>query len=148
MSDEPLKPFDTIKEAVVADRELLEELFSNLYGSRIIYHERITILSEVIRYEITDGEFSLWHRPVKLLYANPVFDGMYERWKNLPHLEYGAALGIDDHPYIYQGGNLSMAYGLGVVWPGRELIEMVSNMSDDQIETDLGHIIWDRPRVH
>jgi len=97
-------------DSVIADRKLVEDLFNNLYESRIIYHERITILSEVIKAEITDEKYELWHRPIKLLNANPVFDGMYERWNDRPHLVCSAALSLTDHPCVYANGRLSLPY--------------------------------------
>jgi hypothetical protein len=147
MTDELFTSFGESKEDVVADRMLIEGLFGDLYKDRIIYRERITILSEVIKTEVTDKEFSLWHRPVRLLYADPVFDGMYDRWINSKELECGFALGIPDHPCIYTWGGLSIAYAAFTLWPGSKRVEYISNMSDGELRTDFGHVMWERPRL-
>ena len=132
---------------VVADRALLEHLFSNLYNNTFIYHERITILSEVVRYEVTDERFTLFHRPVKLLRADAMCEGMYERWQSYKDLEAGANLSLPDHPYIYTRGRLSMAYGPGKIWPGARRVEYISKMSDDDLVTDFNHVMWGLPKL-
>ncbi|HCA58569.1 MAG TPA: hypothetical protein DEP46_11355 [Blastocatellia bacterium] len=147
MADEFFTPFGESKEEIVADRNLIEELFGNLYKDRIIYHERITILSEVIKTEITEKEFSLWHRPVRLLNADPVFEGVYERWQSLKELECGFNFGTPDHPCVYACGRLSVAYSGFKIWPGAKRVEYIGNMSDEELRIDFGHVMWGRPKL-
>lgn len=128
----------------VADRKLLEELFSGLYRNRIIYHERITVLSEVIKCDISDEEIQFWHTPIKLLSADPVFDGMYERWTSRPHCVVGVNLKVSGHPYIYYRKRLSMPYSGFLVWPDSEIVEKVSSLADDELINELPRLIWNR----
>lgn len=147
MTDELFTRFGESKEEVVANRNLIAELFGNLYNDLIIYHERITILSEVLKTEITEKKFSLWHRPVRLLKADPVFDGMYDRWISSKELECGFALGTPDHQCIYTWGRLSVAYAGFKIWTGSKRVEFISNMSNDELLNDFGHVMWERPRL-
>lgn len=147
MYDELPIDFGESDEDIVADRALLEHLFSNLYNNTFIYHERITILSEVVRYEVTDEKFTLIHRPVKLLRADQMCEGMYERWLTYGDLEYGAAVANLNHPYIYTHGRLSITYGAGKIWPGAKRVEYISNMSDDDLATDFNHVMWGLPKL-
>ena len=61
---------ETERSSIVADRQLLEELFANLFENRVIYHERITILSEVERVEITDSELDVTEANMHFLAPN------------------------------------------------------------------------------
>lgn len=128
----------------VADRALLEELFSGLFRNWIIYHERITVLSEVIKFEISDAQIEFWHKPIRLLSADPCFDGMYERWTSLPHCKAAVGLNLSSLRYIYDRRRLSMPYVGFVVWPDPEIVEKVSSLANEELITELPRLIWNR----
>lgn len=128
----------------IADRELLRELFPSLHENRIIYHERITVISEVIKVEISDEEFELWHKPFRLLSAEPVFNGMYEGWQEEPYCAAGVPLNVENHPYIYDRGRLSMPYSGFLIWPSPEIVSKLSECSDDDVHSLVGRILWNR----
>ncbi len=134
---------------IVVDRQLLEELFSDLYENRIIYHERITILSEVERVEITDSELDVWHRPIRLLYKPDHWfvDGMYERWISVAPLRCGAVLGNKDFLYKYHcNGRLSAPYIPFLLWPHKDLVKKISSMTDEELKTDLQRVLGENRR--
>jgi len=142
MNGDHLTRFGESKDGVVADRPLIEALFGSLYKDRIIYHERITILSEVIKIDIADDRYELHHRPIKLLHADPICEGMYERWQMHTHLVASAGLSSEMPQHIYASGRLSTAYGAFKVWPGAKRVEYISNMPDEELTTGLRQIMW------
>ena len=126
--------------STVADRQLLEKLFGDLYENRIIYHERITVLAKVERVEVGDRVFDLWFRPIKLLYKPDIYwvEGMYERWVSSSPIQIGANFDIPDIPYHYDSnGRLSMAYSSHLIWPHKEVVKEISLMTDEELKTDL-----------
>ena len=140
MTKLPPEPDEIEKPLTIADRQLLEELFANLYQNQIVYHERITILSKVDRVEITDNELQVWHRPIRLLFKPDarVVDDMYERWLNIGLLNCGASLGLEKFPYHYHhNGRLSGPYRTFLLWPHKELVKQISLMTDEELKTDL-----------
>lgn len=145
MNDELFTRFGESKEHVVADRKLIEDLFDNLYKNRIIYNERITILSEIVDIQINDGDYEFTHRPIRLLEILPTCEDWYDRWVGRGVLSCGGNLDIPDMPHVYTHGRLSTAYAGYRIWPGFKRVEHVSNMSDDELRTHFGHIMWDRP---
>lgn len=134
---------------IVADRRLLEELFADLFENRIIYHERITILSEIERVEITDSELDVWHRPIRLLFSpdHPFVDGMYERWQSAAPIRCGAVIGNKDFLYKYHpNGRLSAPYVPFLLWPHKGLVKKVGAMTDEELKADLHRMLAETRR--
>ncbi len=127
---------------MIADVPLIERLFSDLFEKKIIYHERITILSELTNYEINNNCLDIWHKPIKLLYAGPFLDA-FEHWQREAPLECGINLAAQGIRFTYRKGRLGGAYIPFVIWPDIELVKLVSYLSDEELERDLHRILWE-----
>lgn len=58
-----------------------KRLFDNLYEGKLIYHERVTMLCELVNYELTDDSFRIELKAIKSLnieydYQQRIFDNL------------------------------------------------------------------------
>ena len=147
MTEELFTRFGESESCINADRKLIEDLFGNLYNNLIIYNERHTVLSEVFDVEISDDEYTFKHRPIRMLEMMPTVEYLYDQWQSVPHLTAGAGLDPEKFPHVYASGRLSTTYAGNCWWPGAKRVEYVVNMSDDELRTDFGHVMWNRPKL-
>ncbi|MEJ7847043.1 MAG: hypothetical protein WKF92_03025 [Pyrinomonadaceae bacterium] len=121
-------------------KELFESLFSDLYQNKVIYRERVTMLCEVVRYEVTDEQFEIWLNWLKPLYLGP-FEPVYLDTREVIHL--GAAFMVDEPAFrLYNGHQISRPYCPFILWTGKETVGAVCKMSDEELETDLHEMLW------
>ena len=121
-------------------KELFESLFSDLYQNKVIYRERVTMLCEVLRYEVTDEGFDIWLNWLKPLWLGP-FDPVYLYTREEIHLA-AAFLVNEDMFRLYDGHKITCAYCPFILWTGKETVEAVCKMSDEELETDLHELLW------
>lgn len=124
-------------------KELFESLFSDFFQNRIIYHERVTMLCEVARYEVTEDGFDIWLNWIKPLYLG-IFDPVYLYTREEIHL--GAPYDFGDSFSLYDGHCIGRPYCPFVLWTDKRLVESVSRMSDEELETNLGDLLWKSAR--
>ncbi len=128
-----------MKRKLPNNKELFESLFSDLYENRVIYHERVTMLCEVVRYEVTEDGFDISLNWIKPLYLGP-FHPLYLDTREEIHL--GASFEFGDSFSLYDGYRIGRPYCPFVLWTDKQLVETLSGMSDEQLETDLSQLLW------
>ena len=130
-------------------KELFESLFSDLYQNKVIYNERVTMLCEVVRYEVTDEGFEIWLNWLKPLYLgpfHPVYLDTHEEINLGAAFLLEGAFGVDETAFrLYDGHCISRPYGQFILWTGRETVEAVCKMSDEELETNLHDLLWNSP---
>jgi len=120
-------------------KKLFESLFSDLYENKVIYHERVTMLCEVVRYEVTDEQFDIWLSWIKPLYLGP-FDPAYLDTHEEIHL--GAAFMFDEDMFrLYDGNRISRPYCPFILWTDKEKVEAATKMSDEELKTNLNELL-------
>lgn len=121
-------------------KELFESLFSDLYQNKVVYHERVTMLCEVVRYEVTDEQFDIWLNWIKPLYLGP-FHPQFLDTHEAFHL--GAAFMVNkDTLRLYDGHSIGHAYCPFTLWTGKDIVKAVCEMSDEELETNLHDLLW------
>ncbi len=122
-------------------KELFESLFSDLYQNKVIYHERVTMLCEVVRYEVTDDQFEISLNWLKPLYLGP-FDPEYLHTRQ--EINLGAAFLDNDKHFLplYDGYRIGRPYCPFILWTGKETVEAVCKMSDEELATNLHDLLW------
>jgi len=127
-------------------KELFESLFSDLYQNKVIYHERVTMLCEVARYEVTEEGFDIWLNWLKPLYLGP-FHPVYLDTREEIHLGAAFLLGgaflADEGAFrLYDGHRISRPYCPFTLWTNKETVEVACKMSDEELETNLHELLW------
>ncbi len=125
-------------------KELFESLFSDLYENKVIFHERVTMLCDVVRYEVTDKRFDIW-----LNWVRPLFLGIFEPRFLETHEEIHLSATFEFGPYdwqLYDGHSIGQAYCPFTLWTDKKTVETVCKMSKEELEASLSNILWDRPR--
>ena len=121
-------------------KELFESLFGDLYENKIIYHERVTMLCEVVSYEVTNEGFDIWLNWIKPLYLGPFYQEFLDTREEI-HL--GAAFLVNEDMFrLYDGHAIRRAYCSFTLWTGKETVEAVCKMSDEKLGTDLHDLLW------
>lgn len=121
-------------------KELFESLFSDLYQNKVIYHERVTMLCEVVRYEVTNEQFDIWLDWLRPLYLGP-FDPEYLHTREEIHL--GAAFQVNEDAFrLYDGHKIGDPYSPFILWTDKETVKAACNMTDEELKTDLHDLLW------
>ena len=121
-------------------KELFESLFSDLYENKVIYHERVTMLCEVVRYDVTEEQFDIWLNWLKPLYLGP-FHPAYLDTREEIHL--GAAFQVNEDAFrLYDGHRITHAYCPFTLWTDKETVETACKMSDEELKTNLHELLW------
>jgi len=121
-------------------KKLFESLFSDLYQNKVIYRERVTMLCEVVRYEVTDEGFEIWLNWLKPLYLGP-FHPVFLDTREEIHL--GAAFLVYEHAFrLYGGHRITHPYCPFILWTGKETVEAACKMSDEELKTNLSELLW------
>lgn len=123
-------------------KELFGSLFSDLYENKVIYHERVTMLCEMIRYEVTEDGFDVWLNWVKPLYLS-VFHPRYLDTREELHLGAAFLAGEDPFP-LYDGHRIGRPYCPFTLWTDKQTVETICKMNDEELETDLSKLLWNR----
>ncbi len=121
-------------------KELFESLFSDLYENKVVYHERVTMLCEVIRYEVTEDGFDIWLNWVKPLYLS-ILHPRYLDTREQIHLASAFRVGEDSFR-LYDGHSIGRQYCPFTLWTDPETVESVCRMSEEELETDLHTLLW------
>lgn len=121
-------------------KELFESLFSDLYQNKVIYRERVTMLCEVVRYEVTDEGFEIWLNWLKPLYLGP-FHPRYLDTRE--EINLGASFLFNEPAFrLYDGHQITCPYCPFILWTGKETVEAVCKMSDEELKTNLHELLW------
>ena len=123
-------------------KELFESLFTDLYENKVIYHERVTMLCEVIRYEVTEEGFDVWLNWIKPLYLGDFYPEYLDTHEEI-HLGAAFVVGNGDFS-LYDGHRIGRAYCPFSLWTDKGLVETVAKMSAEELESNLSNLLWKR----
>ena len=146
-TDEHISPTQTDdelrdNERLPNSKEIFESLFSDLYENKVIYHERVTMLCEVIRYEVTEEDFEVWLNWIKPLYLG---DFHPEYLDTHEEIHVGAAFVVGNGDFsLYDGHRIGRAYCPFSLWTEKGLVETVAKMSAEELEANLSNLLWKR----
>lgn len=126
------------------DKEIFENLFSNLYENKIIYHERVTVLCEVDRYEVSENDFRIWLKPLKPLmklkgYRENFYNGLVEKkiFTLSSTFEFG-----DTGYKLFDGKKIGRPYCPYMLWPIKEIVKDICNSNDKTLDEKVS-ALWD-----
>ncbi len=89
---------------------------------------------------MTDEGFGIWLTWIKPLYLGPFHPRYLDTCEEI-HL--GAAFLVDEPFFrMYDGHKIGGAYSPFILWTGKETVEAVCKMSDEELETDLHELLW------
>ena len=119
-----------------------KELFDNLYENKLIYHEKVTILCEVVSYELKEDSFKIELKVVKPLhnefdYQNRIFNYIISK----PTFEVSSPYEFGGKKVI-NGKKIGISYCPFTIWADPLLVEKVSKLNDDELHIQLHDLLW------
>jgi hypothetical protein len=122
----------------------LQDLKDNLYQNLAIYHERITLLVKLTKFEIGEKSVQFSAKLVKPLYAKKAVDHpMIHYFEKRGEVFLQAAYQWGDFNLV-NGSKLGMPYCPFTLWLDPELTKFVHE-NDDEITQNISPLIlWDK----
>ncbi len=128
-----------------SDKEVFEYLFNNLFENKIIYHERVTILCEVNRFEVTEKGFEIWLTPLKPLMNLKGFRQIfYNKLVDKKVFSLGATFEFgDSNTKLFDGKMIGRPYCPFMLWPIKEMVEKISSLEGEALKEEISKLYWD-----
>lgn len=123
-------------------KEGIKLLFDNLFENKLIFHERVTILCELMKYELKDDRFSVELKAIKALNNNSEGKNrMYQHIISKPTFTVWSKYTLGDYK-IFDGKKIGMPYCSFDIFGDITIVEKVCQMSDTEIDDNLYSILW------
>jgi hypothetical protein len=124
------------------DKEVFEYLFNNLFENKIIYHERVTILCEVDRFEVTEKRFEIWLKPLKPLMKLSGFrENFYNRLVEKKIFSLAASFEFGDtSTKLFDGKLIGRPYCPFMLWPLKELVENICKLEGEALKEEISKL--------
>ncbi len=125
-----------------SDKEVFEYLFNNLFENKIIYHERVTILCEVDRFEVTEKRFEIWLKPLKPLMKLSGFrENFYNRLLEKKIFSLGASFEFGDtNTRLFDGNKIGRPYCPFMLWPLKEMVENINKLEGEALNEEISKL--------
>ena len=125
------------------NKELFENIFTNLFENKIIYHERVTVFCEVDKYEVTEKGFQIWLKPVKPLIKLVGFrERSYSRLVEKKVFSLSSTFEFGNST-LFNGKMIGRPYCPFILWPNKELVEEVSQLNEVELTEKIYNLLWD-----
>ncbi len=119
-----------------------KELLDRLYEGKLIYHERVTILCELIKYELMADSFKLELKAIKPLHNEFDFqNAIYKYIISKPTFEVSSPYEVA-YNKVLNGKKIGIAYCPFTIWADPVLVEKVSKLTDEELNVQLHDLIW------
>jgi hypothetical protein len=123
-------------------KEKFKILFNKLYDNKVVYHERISILCEVVSFELNEEDFQVELKYVKNLNDLRSYQrNMLNRITSRPSFTVGSS-------YFFQGKEILNDNIIGrhycpyIIWADSDMVKLISEMNDDELRLNLKKILW------
>jgi hypothetical protein len=125
----------------MSQKEQFDRLFSSLFENKIIYHERITVLCKVNKYEATEDRFEVWLRPLRPLFLSN-FEHMYHRLLENGEFCLGAVFDFNGWR-LFDGKRIGHPYCPFTLWPTTEVVQRICRLTEP-IPAEMVHrLLWE-----
>jgi hypothetical protein len=124
--------------------QALQDLKDNLYQNLAIYHERITVLVELTKFEIGENEVKFIAKIIKPLDKEEAsINRMFLYMKSLNSIEFSSDYFLGEYKLV-EGSKLGMPYCPFRLWLDPELTKFVHE-NDDEITRNIPPLIlWSK----
>lgn len=123
-------------------KEELELLFKNLYEGKLIFHERVTILCDLIKYELNSEGFSVTLKsikPLNMVSSNQV--RIYNYIDSKSTFSVGSTFEFGDYK-ILNNKKIGRPYCPYSIWLDPVLVRNVCYMSEQDLKENLSNLLW------
>lgn len=123
-------------------KEELELLFNNLYDGKLIFHERVTILCDLVKYELNSERFNVTLKSIKPLNMESSRQvKMFNYIDSKPTFSVGSTFEFGDYK-ILNNKKIGRPYCPYSIWVDPVLIRKVCNMSEKELKESLSDLLW------
>ncbi len=123
-------------------KDNLQIIFNSLYQKKVIFHERITLLCEVVNYDLLHESFNVELKVIQPLgNTRPYKNRMLEKITSKPTFTVGATYqyaGVD----ILQDKKIGRPYCPFTIWADAKLVETVSKLNNEELQKNLQELLW------
>ena len=110
-----------------------KKLFDNLYEGKLIYHERVTMLCELVNYKLETDRFCLELKPIKQLNNEYELQSiMFHNFLSKPTFEISAPYTLGERT-VLNDKKIGIAYCGFVIYADPLIVEKGSKMSESEL---------------
>ena len=118
-----------------------KELFDNLYEGKLIYHERVTVLCELVNYELKEDSFKLELKVTKPLhnefdYQNAIYKSLISK----PTFEVSSPFEFANKK-VLNGNKIGIPYFPFFIFADPILVEKFSKLTNEEINIQLNDLL-------
>jgi len=125
------------------EQKLCDSLFSDLYENKIIYHSKVTLLCELLNYDLADNLLTINFKVIEpLIKVKPYQRGLYEKLKQKEQVQAKARLTFNYNHIDIEKRKLT-AFGSFNIWTKFELVKTICELKIDNNEQEIFDKIWE-----
>lgn len=134
----------TYKLECIKIKEGLGIYFKNLFENKLIYHERVTILCELVKCELKEEKFSVELKAIKALGdMSEVQNRMFQHITSKPTFTVSATYILGSRKII-NGKKIGRPYCPFLIFAEATVVEKICMMNDKEIEDNLYSMLWEK----
>lgn len=127
----------------VMEQELCNKLFSNLYEHKIIFHERVTLLCELLSYDFTDNILTVTFKVIEpVVKVQPYLNHFYENLKQKGQVNVRVKIPSDLNRIDIERRKL-VAYSSFSIWTNFELVKEIIELKNENKEQEIFDKLWE-----
>lgn len=127
-------------------KEQLELLFTNLFEKQLIFHERVTILCELVAFELKDDRFSVELKAIKALNkTNEGQNRMFEHITSKPTFTVCATYTMGDYK-ILNGKKIGRPYCPFILFADPIIVEKIGKLSGQELAENISDLMWSKEK--
>lgn len=122
-------------------KEEFESIFNSLYESKVIFHERVTLLCEVVKYDLQTERFSVELNVIRpLKNTRPYENRMLKHITSKQTFTVGSTYKFAEVG-ILENKKIGRPYCPYTIWTDATLVEHISKLSGEDLKKHLQELL-------